>query len=73
MISDSKSTLSPNNLKILWLKVTKNLMNSCKKFCESPLCYLISGSRTESLQISHNQPDTNGLRNGTECGTELDY
>ena len=28
--------LSLNNLKILWPKVTKNLMNLRKKFCESP-------------------------------------
>jgi hypothetical protein len=33
MISASKSTLSPNNLKILRSKVTKNLKNFCKKFC----------------------------------------
>ncbi len=34
MISASKSTLSLNNLKILRPKVTKNLNNLLKKFCE---------------------------------------
>ncbi len=32
----SKSTLGLNDLKILWSKVTKNLKNLPKKFCESP-------------------------------------
>jgi len=36
MISASKGTLSLNNLKILRPKVTKNLSNFHKKFCESP-------------------------------------
>jgi len=36
MISASKSTLGRNNLKILRPKVTKNLTNLEKKFCESP-------------------------------------
>jgi len=36
MISASKSTLSLNNLKILRPKVTKNLTNLGKKFCEFP-------------------------------------
>ena len=36
MICASKSTLSLNNLKILKPKVTKNLKNLRKKFCESP-------------------------------------
>jgi len=36
MISASKSTLSLNNLKILRPKVTKNLTNLRKKFCELP-------------------------------------
>ncbi len=36
MISASKSTLNLNNLKILRPKVTNNLTNLCKKFCESP-------------------------------------
>jgi len=36
MISDLKSTLSLNNLKILRPKVTKNLTNWPKKFCEFP-------------------------------------
>jgi len=36
MISTSKITLNQNNLKILRPKVTKNLTNLCKKFCESP-------------------------------------
>jgi len=36
MISASKSPLSLNHVKILRLKVTKNLTNLCKKFCESP-------------------------------------
>ncbi len=31
-----KSTLSLNNLKILLPKVTRNITNLCKKFCESP-------------------------------------
>jgi len=35
MISTSKSTLILNNLKILRPKVTKNLINLNKKFCES--------------------------------------
>jgi hypothetical protein len=40
MITASQSTLSLNNLKILRAKVTKNLMNLPKKFCESPsLCF----------------------------------
>jgi hypothetical protein len=36
MMSASKSTLSLNNLKILRPKVTKNLMNLSKTFCEYP-------------------------------------
>jgi len=36
MISASQSTLSLNNLKILRLKVTKNLTNLPKKFCKFP-------------------------------------
>jgi len=36
MISASKSTLCLNNLKILRSKVTKNLTNLRKKFCEFP-------------------------------------
>ncbi len=36
MISASKSTLNLNNLKILRPKVTKNLTNLHKKFCEFP-------------------------------------
>jgi hypothetical protein len=36
MISASKSTLSLNNIKILRPKVTKNITNWRKKFCESP-------------------------------------
>ncbi len=36
MISTSKSTLCLNNLKIIRPKVTKNLTNLHKKFCESP-------------------------------------
>ena len=36
MISASKITLSQNNLKILWPKVTKNLTHLHKTFCESP-------------------------------------
>ncbi len=36
MIFASKSTLSLSNLKILRPKVTKNLMNLCKMFCEFP-------------------------------------
>ncbi len=36
MIFALKSTLSLNNIKILRPKVTKNLTNSPKKFCESP-------------------------------------
>jgi hypothetical protein len=35
MISASKSTLSRKNLKILRPKVTKNITNLSKKFCES--------------------------------------
>jgi len=35
MISASRSTFSLNNLNILRPKVTKNLMNLHKKFCES--------------------------------------
>ena len=35
-LSTSKSTLSLNNLKILRPKVTKNLTNFRKKFCEFP-------------------------------------
>jgi hypothetical protein len=38
MISASKITLSQNNLNILRPKVTKNLTNLRKKFCESPPC-----------------------------------
>ncbi len=34
MISASKTTFSLNNLKILRPKVTKNLTNLLKKFCE---------------------------------------
>jgi len=40
MISASKSTLSLNNLRILRTIVAKNLTNFCKKFCESPPCFL---------------------------------
>ncbi len=36
MIFASKSTLSLNNLKISRPKVTKNLTNFCKRFCETP-------------------------------------
>jgi len=36
MISASKSTVSLKNLKIVRPKVTKNLTNLHKKFCESP-------------------------------------
>jgi len=36
MISASKSTLRLKDLKILRPKVTKNLTNLHKKFCESP-------------------------------------
>jgi len=36
MISVSKSTLSLNNFKILRPKVTNNLTNLPKKFCEIP-------------------------------------
>jgi len=36
MISASKTTFSLNNIKILRLKVKKNLTNLRKKFCESP-------------------------------------
>jgi len=36
MIAASKSTLSLNNFKILRPKVTENIANLCKKFCESP-------------------------------------
>jgi len=36
MISASKSTIRLNNLKILKPKVTKNLTNLRKKFCECP-------------------------------------
>ncbi len=42
MISASKSTLSLNNLKILRPKVTKNLTNLCKQFCESPPRFLMN-------------------------------
>jgi len=35
MISASKSTLSQNNIKILRPKVTNNVTNFHKKFCES--------------------------------------
>ncbi len=35
MISASQSTLSLNNLKIVRPKVTQNLSNFNKKFCES--------------------------------------
>jgi hypothetical protein len=40
MITAAKSTLSLNNLKILRPKVTKNLTNLHKKFCESPPRFL---------------------------------
>jgi hypothetical protein len=36
MICASKTTFSLNNLKILRSKVTKNLTNLLKKFCEFP-------------------------------------
>jgi len=36
MISASKTTFSHCNIKILRLKVTKNLTNLLKKFCEFP-------------------------------------
>jgi len=36
MISASKTTFRLKNFKILRSKVTKNLMNSSQKFCESP-------------------------------------
>ncbi len=36
MKTASKITLSQNNFNILKPKVTKNIMNSLKKFCESP-------------------------------------
>jgi len=39
MISASKSTLSLNNLNISRPKVTKNLTNLHKKFCESCLVF----------------------------------
>jgi len=48
MISASKSTLSQNNLRIFRPKVTKNLRNFCKKFCDSPpraFAYLKSESK----------------------------
>ncbi len=38
MISAPKSNLSLKNIKILRPKVTKNLTNLLKKFCESPPC-----------------------------------
>jgi len=36
MISASKTTFSLNNIKILRPKVTKNLTNLLKRFCEPP-------------------------------------
>ena len=36
MISASKTTFRVNNLKILRPKVTKNIKNLSKKFCEFP-------------------------------------
>ncbi len=42
MIFASKSTLSPNNLKILRPKFAKNLTNMPKQFCESPPSILSS-------------------------------
>jgi len=41
MISSSKITLSQNNLKILRPKVTKNITNLCKKFCEEHFMFVI--------------------------------
>ncbi len=42
MIFASKSTLSLNNLKILRPKVTKNLTNLPKKFCEFPPRFVLT-------------------------------
>ncbi len=55
MISASKSTLSLNNLKILRPKVTKNLRNLHKKFCESPPRAFV-----KSKNCAHNHMDEIG-------------
>jgi len=51
MISASKSTLSLNNLNILMPKVTKNLTNLRKKFCESPPCALLCFLKSEQNSL----------------------
>jgi len=51
MISASKSTLSLNNLKILRLKVTENLMNLLKMFCEYPPRALIWIGQIEKQKL----------------------
>ncbi len=47
----SKSTLSLINLKILMPKVTKNLTNLRKKFCESPPCALLCFLKSEQNSL----------------------
>jgi len=53
MISASKSTLSLNNLKMLRPKVTQNLTNFCKKFCESPPGVAISDRREDEEVVDN--------------------
>jgi len=51
MISASKSTLGLKNLKILRPKVTKNLTNLRKKFCESPPSWWTENVKTLCAQF----------------------
>jgi len=50
MIFASKSTLNLNNLKIFRHKVTKNLTNLTKKFCEFPARFLKTGEREKKIE-----------------------
>jgi len=67
MISASKSTLSLNNLNILRPKVTKNLTNLPKKFCESPPRSLSRTRATkETININFFLQNTSGKEDAIE-------
>jgi hypothetical protein len=54
MINDLRTTFSHNNLKILRPKVTKNLTNLLKKFCEfRPLSLILV--KTTNIQTENNE------------------
>jgi len=60
----SKSNLSLNNLKILSPKVTKNVTNLHKKFCESPPCslnnfFLVENVKSNSLLFTRTENPSN--------------